>query len=136
MFFGTPCTLKDFFCQFKFCYLSGGTWFFPNRCAKDTPKLFNTLVNRLLTPFLVMIRYKHTNELKISESCKCCTHLLYCSVLSLGGNVNTRRVLQPDMRFIFLIQNQWNILIKGNYMRIIKIIKIKCFYPPRILNKH
>ena len=26
-----------------------------------------------------------------------CTHLLYCSVLSLGGNVNTRRMLKPDM---------------------------------------
>jgi len=26
-----------------------------------------------------------------------CTHLLICSVLSLGGNVNTRRMLQPDM---------------------------------------
>ena len=26
-----------------------------------------------------------------------CTHLLYCSVLSLGGNVNTRRMSKPDM---------------------------------------
>ena len=24
-----------------------------------------------------------------------CTHLLYCSVLSLGGNVNTRQMSQP-----------------------------------------
>ena len=31
-----------------------------------------------------------------------CTHLLYCSVLSLGGNVNTRRMSpQPDMGSIF-----------------------------------
>ena len=30
-----------------------------------------------------------------------CTYLLYCSVLSLGGNVNTRRMLQPDMGSIF-----------------------------------
>ena len=29
-----------------------------------------------------------------------CTHLLYCSVLSLGGNVNTRR-MSPDMGSIF-----------------------------------
>ena len=35
-----------------------------------------------------------------------CTHLLYCSVLSLGGNVNTRRMLQPDMGSIFHIKNQ------------------------------
>ena len=35
-----------------------------------------------------------------------CTHLLYCSVLSLGGNVNTRRMSQPDMGSIFHIKNQ------------------------------
>ena len=30
-----------------------------------------------------------------------CRHLLYCSVLSPGGNVNTRRMSQPDMGSIF-----------------------------------
>jgi len=40
------------------------------------------------------------------------THLLYCSVLSLGGNVNRRRMSKPD---IFHIKNQWNILVIGNY---------------------
>ena len=35
-----------------------------------------------------------------------CTHLLNCSVLSLGGEVNTRRMLQPDMGSIFHIKNQ------------------------------
>jgi len=44
-----------------------------------------------------------------------CTHLLYCSVLSQGGNVNTRGMSQPDMGFIFHSKNQWNILVKGNY---------------------
>jgi len=44
-----------------------------------------------------------------------CTHLLYCSVLSLGANVNTRRMLKPDMGSIFHIKNQWNILVIGNY---------------------
>ena len=44
-----------------------------------------------------------------------CTHLLYCSVLSLGGNANTRRVSKPDMGSIFHIKNQWNILGIGNY---------------------
>jgi len=44
-----------------------------------------------------------------------CTHLLYCSVLSLGGNVNTRRMSKPDMGYIFHIKNQWNILVMGNY---------------------
>ena len=44
-----------------------------------------------------------------------CTHLLYCGVLCLGGNVNTRRMSQPDMGPIFHIKNQWNILVIGNY---------------------
>ena len=44
-----------------------------------------------------------------------CTHLLYCSVLSLCGNVNTRRMSKPDMGSIFHINNHWTILVKGNY---------------------
>jgi len=30
-----------------------------------------------------------------------CTHFLYCSILSSGGKVNTRRMSQPDMESIF-----------------------------------
>ena len=37
-----------------------------------------------------------------------CTHLLYCSVLSLGGNVNKRRMLKPHMGSIFHIKNQYS----------------------------
>ena len=44
-----------------------------------------------------------------------CAHLLYFSVLSLGGNVNTWRMSQSDMGSIFHIKNQWNILVIGNY---------------------
>ena len=33
-----------------------------------------------------------------------CTHLLYWSVMSLGGNVNTRRMSKPDMGSIFNIK--------------------------------
>ena len=40
-----------------------------------------------------------------------CTHILYCSVLSLGGNVNTGRMSKPEMGSIFHIKNQWNILV-------------------------
>ena len=40
---------------------------------------------------------------------------MYCSVLSLGGNVNTGRMSKPDMGSIFHIKNQWNILVIGNY---------------------
>ena len=44
-----------------------------------------------------------------------CTHLLYSSVLSLGGNVNTRRMSKPDIWSIFHIKNQWNIKVIENY---------------------
>ena len=44
-----------------------------------------------------------------------CTHLLYCSVLSQSGNVNTRRMSKPDMGSIIHIKNQSNILVIGNY---------------------
>ena len=44
-----------------------------------------------------------------------CAHLLYCSVLSLGGNVNTRLMSKPDIRYSFHINNHWTILVKGNY---------------------
>ena len=33
-----------------------------------------------------------------------CTHLLYCSVLSQGGNVNTRRMSKADIGSIFHIK--------------------------------
>ena len=38
---------------------------------------------------------------------------IFCT--SLGGNVNTRRMSNPDMGSIFHINNQWNILVIGNY---------------------
>ena len=46
-----------------------------------------------------------------------CTHLLHCSVLSLGGNVNTSRMFQPDMGSIFHTKKKSlkYILVIGNY---------------------
>ena len=44
-----------------------------------------------------------------------CAHLLYCSVLSLGGYVNKKRMSKPDMGSIFHIKNQWIILVIGSY---------------------
>ena len=44
-----------------------------------------------------------------------CTHLLYWSVLSLSGNVNTRLMKKPDIGSIFHIENEWNILVIGKY---------------------
>ena len=84
----------------------------------------------------VSIRFvpsKYVMQRKLFQKC---THFLYCSVVSLGSNVNTRRMLPPDVGSIFHIKNQWNILVVGNYMWIIKIIKFNFFYPPRILKEH
>jgi len=56
-----------------------------------------------------------TKDLMQGKLFQKCTHLLYYSVLSLGGNVNTRRTSKPEMGSIFHINNQWNILVIGNY---------------------
>ena len=40
---------------------------------------------------------------------------LYCSALSLGGNVNIRRMSKPNIGSIFHIKINENILVKGNY---------------------
>ena len=48
-----------------------------------------------------LVRPKDVMQGKLFQKC---THLLYCSELSLGGNVNTRRMSKPDMGFIFHIK--------------------------------
>ena len=55
---------------------------------------------------------KHLMQGKLFQRC---THFLYCSVLSLGGNVNTRRMSKPDMGSIFHIKIHWNFLVIENY---------------------
>ena len=62
-----------------------------------------TLLSRdLREPFYPVIRTsKDVMQGKLFQKC---THLLYCSVLCLGGNVNIRRMLQPDMGSIFHIK--------------------------------
>ena len=70
----------------------------------------------------------HVNKAKVIMQGKLfqrCTHLLYCSVLSLCGNVNTRRMLQPDMGSIFQ-WNQWNILVVENYYVNYQNYQIQC----------
>ena len=63
------------------------------------------------------------------------THFLYCSELSLGRKVNTRRMTQPDMESIFTKKIYEIFWSKETVMWIFEIIKIKCFYPPCILNE-
>ena len=63
-----------------------------------------------------------------------CTHLLYCSVLSPGGNVNTRRMSKSDMGSIFHIKNKWNILATRNYY--VNYENYQNSNYPWILNEH
>ena len=44
-----------------------------------------------------------------------CMNFLYCSVLSLGGKVNTRRMVTAWHGIHFHKNNLWNILVIGNY---------------------
>ena len=74
----------------------GHTWF----------NWFHSLISLGLLP---------TKDVRQGKLFQKCTHLLYCSVLSLGANVNTRRMSKPEMGSIFHIKNQWNILVIGNY---------------------
>ena len=60
----------------------------------------------------IMFGARIVKQGKLFQKCK---HLLYCSVLSLGGNVNTRRMPKPEMGSIFHIKNRWNILVIGNF---------------------
>ena len=54
----------------------------------------------IVTPYCLMRESNRqgTNERKVISEV---THFLYGSLLSLGGNVNTRRMVQPDMGSIF-----------------------------------
>ena len=54
-----------------------------------------------------------------------CAHLLYCSVLSLGGNVNTRLMLQPDMGSIFHIKKSMK--YSGHRKLLCEILKLNAF---------
>ena len=61
------------------------------------------------------IKLGYCKDVRQGKSFQKCTYLYYCNVLSLGANVNTRRMLKSDMGSIIHIKNQWNILVIGNY---------------------
>ena len=66
-----------------------------------------------------------------------CTHLLYCSVLSLGGNVNTRRMSEPDMGSIFHIKKSMKYSGHRKLLcELSKLSKFNAFNLDRILNEH
>ena len=65
-----------------------------------------------------------------------CTHFKYCSVLSLGGNVNTWQMSQPDMESIFTYKTMKYSGHRKLFCELSKLSKLKCFYHPRILDEH
>ena len=78
---------------------------------------YGPLFFSISTPILMFVKpslgsCKDVMQGKLFQKCK---HLLYCSILSLGGNVIKRRMSKLDMGSIFHIKNQWNILVIRNY---------------------
>ena len=71
--------------------------------------LFNFSLKSLSTISLTSCRIAKKNLTSLKDVMQGklfhkCTHLLFCSGLSLGGNVNTRWMLQPGMGSIFHIK--------------------------------
>ena len=64
-----------------------------------------------------------------------CKHFLCCSVLSLGGKVNTRQMSEPDMESIFT-----KIMKYSGHRKLLyefsKLSKLNAFNPSRILIEH
>ena len=61
-----------------------------------------------------------------------CTYLLYCCVLSLGGNVNTTRMSKPDMGSIFHIQK--SLKYSGQMQLVCEISKLSKWFVFILLN--
>ena len=55
----------------------------------------------MMTLLKYHVSFKDVMQGKLLQKC---THLLNCSVLSLGANVNTKRMSQPDMGSMFHIK--------------------------------
>ena len=79
--------------------------------------------------FCLFMVWLHTvKDLMQGKLFQKCTHILYCSVLSLGGNVNTRWMSKPEMGSIFHINNQWNILVyRKLFCELSKLSKFNAF---------
>ena len=67
---------------------------------------FNDFEDDLPVVFLLSAFVGNPNIIMQGKLFQRCTHLLYCSVLSMGGNISTRRMSKPDMGFIVHIKNR------------------------------
>ena len=100
-------------CLFTTFMVTCSCFFFICHLSKLEPYIQVTLHDKILMPD--SHRYPWNIYLKVIKQGKC-SRLFYCSALSLGVNVNHRRMSELDMRSIFHVKkNQWNILVKENY---------------------
>ena len=91
--------------------------------SSETRKFKNVVTDAIST--ISVIKFGCSKVLMQGKLFQRCTHLLYCSVLSLGCNLNTRRM--PDMGSIFHIKINQIFWSQETIMIMIKIIKIQCF---------
>ena len=119
------------FYKFKIIFFFVGDWNVPwkSTFADDSPLPADVEICAGLIFFIVLawhnsrtvpgkneiIKIIFTKVVMQGKLFQRCTHLLYCSVLSLGGNLNTRRMSKPGMGSIFHIKNLWNLLVIGKY---------------------
>ena len=82
-------------------------------CSSDSPPIFRhqpAVVFLHMTLLMmdsfdeVILSKDQTKDVKQGKLFQKCTYLLYCSALSLGANVNTRRMSKPDMGSLFHIK--------------------------------
>ena len=95
--------------RFRFC------WIKPKVFKSERNARIKLILCSQINLAIISCRLSTVKDLMQGKLFQKCTHVLYCSVLSLGGNVNTRRKSKPEMGSIFHINNQWNILVIGNY---------------------
>ena len=85
--------------------------FFDMGYARDdsNPEILKLKTGRLVVPLPSLVFSKsylgYIKDVMQGKLFQKCTYLLYCSVLSLGANVNTRQMSKPDMGSIFHINN-------------------------------
>ena len=72
--------------------------------SSETRKFKNVVTDAIST--ISVIKFGCSKVLIQGKLFQMCTHLFCCSVLSLGGNLNTRRMWKPNMGSIFHIKNQ------------------------------
>ena len=103
-----------------FLYWTNTERFYGFHCKSGIP-LFAWRVIKITLTLLLISKVHSIKDVMQGKLFQKCTHLLYCSVLSLGAIVNTRRVSQPDMESIFtkiIFEIFWS---KKTIMWIIKI---------------